>query len=391
MSCSFLIGFLQWWWELLADWLALQNVLTYILRLPCPYFLRSGLLWHGPTLRLADWLSSPLANDGGCSLSSSCTSPTPPPSLSALLPIIWAAALDTTRKFHRFCWCSQWVMAMWFIASANAFGVGSEQGAGACRIASFPVVSFQIQKCSLLNAYKVWINNVSVMSWCLSSARLVGSDRRQVDGHWDSWMWVINWKWWRDVETSLLQSAAVCWPYIVKTGSVWVIQHGESEKTPPTPPSLHTHSHPHRYWIADPTWPFPIFVSRSNVVDSPYSTTMWKHLCAFSEFSQQGGAVWRQCSPLCSLLRDLVQKVLLFFSLTVLTFEPQWTASFWNSASKGKQWPTAVSQFCLVVYACRPAFSIQRNVPFLFFFELTWPPLCFCYAAVTALQPNWWV
>lgn len=39
-----------------------------------PIFLRCGLLWHCLTLRLADWLSSPLANDGGCSLS-----PPPPP------------------------------------------------------------------------------------------------------------------------------------------------------------------------------------------------------------------------------------------------------------------------------------------------------------------------
>lgn len=85
---GFLIWFLLWWRELSADWLALQNVLISILLLPCPYFLRSGLLWHGPALRLADWLSSPLANDAGCSLSSSssCTSPTPPPSIQ---PCCW--------------------------------------------------------------------------------------------------------------------------------------------------------------------------------------------------------------------------------------------------------------------------------------------------------------
>lgn len=242
---GFSIWFLLWWQELLADWLALQNVLTSVLLLPCPYFLRSGLLWHGLTLRLADWLSSPLANDGSSSLSSSCTSPTLPPSLFALLLIIWAAALDTTRKFHRFCWCSQWVMAMRFIASANVFGFGSEQGASTCRIEAFPVVSFQIQKCSLLHAYMVWLNNmvvlwfckgaveVSVMSWCLSSARLLGSDRRQVDRHWESWMWVINWKWRRDVKTSLLQSTPLCLPYIVKTGSVWMFQHGGVTLHPP--------------------------------------------------------------------------------------------------------------------------------------------------------------
>lgn len=32
-----------------------------------PIFLRCGLLWHCLTPRLTDWLSSPLANDGGCS------------------------------------------------------------------------------------------------------------------------------------------------------------------------------------------------------------------------------------------------------------------------------------------------------------------------------------
>lgn len=86
---------------LLADLLALQNVLTSILLLPCPYFLRSGLLWHGLTLRLADWLSSPLANDGGGSLSSSCTSPSSP-SLPPSLPLLAVRpAADNTRRSTR--------------------------------------------------------------------------------------------------------------------------------------------------------------------------------------------------------------------------------------------------------------------------------------------------
>lgn len=58
-------------------------------------------------------------------------------------------------------------------------------------------------------------------------------------------------------------------------------------------------------------------VSRSNAVKSPYYTSMWQHLCAFSEFSHQGvtviQATWPSCSPPSSLLWDLVQMETTFF------------------------------------------------------------------------------
>lgn len=169
--------------------------------------------------------------------------------------------------------------------------------------------------CSLLHADKVTIKDVCV--WCSgvyhlkmpgylvqTEDRLMGTESLDV-GH-----KLKTTAWWGD------QSAPVCSPHTIKTVSVWMFQHGVSEKRRP----------PHRTPTTTPIAVgllirldhFNSSVSRSNVVKSPYYTTMWQHLCVFSEFSHQGvtviQATWRSCSPPSSLLRDLVQMETTFFA-----------------------------------------------------------------------------
>lgn len=98
-------GFLIWFLSVMlgaVGWFAGAAECAYLHSAAAlPIFLRSGLLWHGRTLRLAGWLSSPLANDGGGSLSSSCTSPSSP-SLPPSLPLLAVhPAADNTRSSTR--------------------------------------------------------------------------------------------------------------------------------------------------------------------------------------------------------------------------------------------------------------------------------------------------
>lgn len=162
-----------------------MNVVPSILLRPRPYFLRSGLLWHGLTLRLADWLSSPLANDSR---------------LQPLLPCTFLTADNTsssTRHRQKIppCLLVQPV-SNGHVIYCPCKCIGSEQGAATCKIASLPVVSFQIQKCCLIQAYKVWINTVVVGFFLkkvvgvsrlgLIICQVAWSRQKTVDGAWES-------------------------------------------------------------------------------------------------------------------------------------------------------------------------------------------------------------